>query len=197
MAEEKAGKRVPYLLMVSGFARAGTSLMMQILAASGIMCHKHEDTNTRSKELTLEGGYVPHPGGIYENMPQSWVTLNYGDATKIFLPDWDDAGLHIKGGNDQAWKMIYMTRDYQELRASCKKMYRYNWAYFCPKTEWEFHLKIKFQVGEEWRITPVHYNDLMENPRRELQKLVDRKWPIDIDAGCRLIDPLKWHRHRA
>jgi len=199
VAEHDAGKRVPYMLLVSGFARSGTSLMMQILDASGVTCHKHEAMNTGSKDmrLTRDQDYNPHPGGIYENMPQNWVTLQYGDATKIFIPDWDKSLFQIKAATPEAWKMIFMTRDYEELKMSCKKMYRYKWAYFCPKTEWEFHAKIKFQVGEEWRITPVHYNELMEHPRRELQKLVDRKWPIDVDAGCSIIDPLKWYRHRA
>ena len=66
IAEDKAGKRVPYLLMVSGFARSGTSLMMQILAASGVTCSKHENVNTRSKELALADGYLHHEADLIE-----------------------------------------------------------------------------------------------------------------------------------
>ena len=44
-------------------------------------------------------------------------------------------------------------------------------------------------------VTCLWYPDVVTDPRREFQKLVDDGWPIDLDKAVAVVDPA-WYRHR-
>ncbi len=170
--------------IVSGMERSGTSLMMQILLQGGMDVafddKRKPDENNPKGYFELEGGKI-----INRLMEGSFPVEKYdGKVIKVtayglkFLPPGE-------------YKIIYMTRDMDEVLESMAKMTG------DPSVKEErdvferlnaFSMKLMEDRGIPHMV--VSYNDLMRDPLPEIERLNGFLGGIlDVSAAAKAIEP--------
>jgi hypothetical protein len=179
----------PFLTIVSGLPRSGTSLMMKMLEAGGVDVLVD---NVREAD-------VDNPRGYYEFEPvkslkadASWVAPALGKAVKmVYL-------LLMDLPSDQEYRVLFMRRNLEEVLASQKAMLDRMGK---PSPLDDARMAALFRDGlakfEAWakdrpnfRLLDVSYNALVTDPAPFLPE-VDRflGGGLDVDAMARVVDP--------
>ena len=174
------------LYIVSNIHRSGSSMLMRCLEAGGLnpVFDPLSDTT-----LNLNKGYIPNPNGFYQFNGQ--VTTAFYDLYKgrlIKCPI--DKMLKLPPGN---YKVIITYRDPQEIRMSM--------AQWTPFQSWGEHEAITYLYDEfittfiselekrgDMDVTIINYNNILEDPKKEFDKLVAKNWPIDISKMIEKVD---------
>ncbi|MFC2043250.1 sulfotransferase [Chloroflexota bacterium] len=162
-----------FITIVSGLPRSGTSMMMNILAAGGM-------------NILTDNARIPdedNPRGYYElekvkalkDGENEWLSEAQGKAVKII-----SALLHHLPSQYQ-YKIIFMRRDLDEILASQNQMlvrrdeptdkiddYTLGGLFQKHLTQVEKWLSEQPNIG----VTYVNYNDILQNPERDIQKVV-------------------------
>src|SRR4051812_38256410 len=116
MAENPGNLFVPFVTVVSGLPRSGTSMMMQMLAAGGMPALTD---GARGPDADNPRGYLEfEPAKRTAAADGRWVGDAVGKAVKLvhlLLPD-------LPGGYE--YRVVFMGRDVREVLASQAEMLR-------------------------------------------------------------------------
>ncbi|KKM24815.1 hypothetical protein LCGC14_1601310 [marine sediment metagenome] len=147
------------MILVSGFQRTGTTMMMEILEKAG---HKP----IRDADLDHTGA---NPNGSYEVSkcvvyPPDWrIDKKDGDCIKVMAPHI----MKIKG----SYPIIFMLRDVDEAIESFAKLTD------DPKIPARWAYNSLLAIVKSWlgtqNVVFIDYNKVIENPREELSKIKD------------------------
>lgn len=149
------------MIVVSGFPRSGTSVMMLILERLGLQITGERDPNQRP-DLNPTGLWeIPGVvnGGLQEPIP--------GDVVKLTNRGLFASNPSLING------IIYCIREPREIVVSHRSLINYG------KDEWiingyivEGIRMIESLSPEEWtRICVVDYGDLMRNPKKQVKRI--------------------------
>jgi hypothetical protein len=186
----------PFLTIVSGLPRSGTSLMMKMLEAGGLPVLVD---NVREAD-------VDNPRGYYEFEPvkalksdASWVEPAQGKAVKmVYL-----LLLDLPAGHE--YRVLFMRRNLDEILASQKAMLdRLGKASPLDDTKMAALFRDGLARFDAWvegrpnfKVLDVSYNAMVTDPA-PLALEVDRflGGGLDLDAMTRVVDP-SLYRNRA
>jgi hypothetical protein len=186
----------PFLTIVSGLPRSGTSLMMKMLEAGGVPVLVD---NVREAD-------VDNPRGYYEFEPvkglksdASWVGPARGKAVKmVYL-----LLLDLPAGHE--YRVLFMRRNLDEILASQKAMLdRLGKASPLDDSKMAALFRDGLARFDAWvegrpnfKVLDVSYNAMVSDPA-PLAREVDRflGGGLDLDAMTRVVDP-SLYRNRA
>lgn len=179
----------PYVTVVSGAPRSGTSMMMRMLERGGL------------PPLT-DGLRAPdrdNPHGYYEFEPvkqtradPSWVPRAVGRAVKmvhVLLRD-------LPSGHE--YRVLLMRRRLDEVVASQRRMLERlgREAWKVPDERMAQMYAAQLDDAEAWlaaragfRCLRVDYNALVETPRQQLERVAAFLDGLDVDAMATVVDP--------
>jgi len=194
----KLNKNVNYI--VSGLERSGTSLMMQILKASGVPVAYD---NTRKKDKNNPNGYFElESGKIIDKLKDGTFPLDKYKGKFIKITSW---GLQFlpKG----KYEVIYMMRNVDEIIDSTEKMSKKKMSKKEKDEMRECLVKFEKQVlrlleekhSSDFGYVVVFYNTLLKpsSAKDELGVLASRFGCHDIvERGIKAIDK-KLYRNRS
>lgn len=179
----------PYLTIVSGLPRSGTSLMMKMLEAGGLPVLVD---NLREAD-------VDNPKGYYEFEPvktlkadASWVAESAGKAVKMVYLLLHDLPA------DREYRVLFMRRNLDEVLASQKTMLdRLGKASPLDDAKMAALFRDGLARFEAWvaarpnfRLLDVSYNTMVADPRplaAEVDRFLDGG--LDLEAMARVVDP--------
>jgi len=188
-------KERDYITIVSGTARSGTSLGMQMLVAGGMEC-------LLSDHLMPDGD---NPNGYFEYLPvvemeekgTDWVKDCVGKCVKVFA---SSVPLLPK---EYKYRILFFTRDADEVVASEKRMFirggvdpteinaQNNTDNLKNALQYIFHWG---QQTEDAVMMRVDYNELVADPLNQLTVISGYLSGLDIDAMTAVIEP-RLHRN--
>lgn len=166
------------MIIVTGMARSGTSLMMQILKASGISVYTD---NKRKPDGNNPKGYFEIEA-IGEKLKENPNFLNDKKGSVKVL----SAFLEHLFKSDTKHAYIFMERNLDEIFASMGKMS--GGVNAKTKDAIKEHIRIiKNKLANE-KVVYINYNRLINNPNSELAKLKDFVPELDVDRSEDVID---------
>jgi hypothetical protein len=187
----------PFVTVVSGLPRSGTSLMMQMLAAGGM-------------PLLTDGQRQPdsdNPRGYYEFEPakrlhrdSSWVSMALGKAVKIVyvhLP-------YLPARHD--YRILFMDRALEQVIASQRAMVRRSGPLANPLSDerLEAMYRDKLRKLDSWLssqsnilVTRVRYRDLIDAPEQSAAAVATfLGCQLNVSAMAGVVDPTLCHQGR-
>ena len=181
---------LPFITIVSGLPRSGTSMMMQAIEAGGIPALTD---NIRKKD-------EDNPKGYYEFEPvkktrddPSWVPGARGKVVKmvyILLYDLPE---------EYEYRVIFMRRNIDEVLASQKTMLERSGKQGAKISDEKLAALFKTQLEkfDHWietrknfSILPVDYKDILTSPKSQCERI--NKFlggVLDIDASTAVVNP--------
>ena len=186
------------IVVVSGLPRSGTSMAMKMLEAGGM------DTisdGVRTADVDNPKGYFEDERvkDLHKEVDKSWLQDSRGKVVKIisFLL------AHLPETNN--YRVVFMRRDLHEVLASQTKMLERRGEESDTSDEkmleiWKDHLwrtNWLFKKASHLETLEIHYTGVLEDPRREAQKIRDfLRLPLDVDKMAGVVDPALY-RNRA
>jgi len=183
-----------YITIVTGLPRSGTSMLMQMLEAGGM------DTLI-DDHLVAD---IDNPGGYYEYEPigniewkNEWVSEAMGKAMKLLA-----AGIrHLPP--DFKYKLVYITRDVDEMRISLKKLLIRKGVEpdFVSVDEIETRREQGLRSVQRWaeesgnELLIVDYNDTLREPVTTVQQMSVFLDGLNADAMVEAVNP-EYYRNR-
>ena len=191
-----AATQEPFVTVVSGLPRSGTSMMMMMVEAGGVPILT-DQVRTADQE---------NPRGYYEFEPvkktrtdASWVARSVGKAVKVVhllvhdLP----AAYH--------YRVVLMRRDLDEVLASQKAMLGRQGRTGADLSPEKLAEIFRSQMDEliDWlagqanfKVLEVTYGDVVDRPRQEAERVNELLGGgLDVDAMAAAVDPAL-HRQR-
>lgn len=159
------------ITIVSGLPRSGTSMMMKILEAGGM---EVLTDNIRKADEDNPRGYYEFELVKKVKEDASWLENANGKAVKMV------SKLLCDLPANKHYKVIFMRRRMEEILASQRKMLERKGIYKDEIDDTEMaslfytHLKQTekwLQNQENFEVLYISYNDVLENPEVNLQKL--------------------------
>lgn len=157
------------IIIVSGLPRSGTSLMMQMLDHGGI---EAVTDNIRTADTDNPRGYYEFERVKKIKQDVAWLPDTRGKVVKMV------SQLLYDLPRTEKYRVIFMLRDFDEMLASQEKMLQRLGKPSAPresiKQAFEAHLaKIRDWLPQQSfiRVLYVSYNDLMERPAGEVQRV--------------------------
>jgi len=173
--------------VVSGYMRTGTSMMMQALEAAGLEAAFNPIRNRLNTDFG-DDKYKPNPGGFYELQRNEYKQYGFPRMYegKLIKCLWGGLAKFVVGN----YKVVFMMRDPEEIRQSFE-------AFFggqAPPTLANYEEIMKDSIDllnnrKDTRLIILQYRDVIENPKKEFQKLKDDGWKIDIDKAILTVKP--------
>jgi hypothetical protein len=164
LARRKYGEPI---VIVSGLPRSGTSMMMKMLDAAGIPIMTDA---VRTADIDNPKGYFEYERvkDLEKETDRSWVREARGKALKVIswlLKDLPD---------DNAYHIIFMRRDIDEVLASQNKMLEHRAEQDTTDDEtmaeaYRNHLAAVRIMGRKkanWRLTEIRYDEAVRDPAR-------------------------------
>jgi len=155
------------IIVVSGLPRSGTSLMMQMLDKGGVEClidskRKADDSNPK--------GYYEYEPVMSIQKDNSWLVKAQNKSVKIVAP------LLNQIDGQYRYKIIFMTRDLDEILKSQQKMIGKNTDVLPIKLYNSFKKLLKFI--DSWKnrepgveIIFLDYSEVLENPKSSVETI--------------------------
>ena len=188
----------PFITVVSGLPRSGTSMMMKMIEAGGIPPLTDE----------LRTADVDNPKGYYEfervkamdKGDTAWVPEARGKVVKVisallkYLP------------SSEKYRVVFIRRQIDEILASQRKMLIHRGE--DPDKQDDAQMKVLFEKHvrqvEEWlRSQPnvqtlyVHYSDMVGNPQPQIERVnTFLGGQLNTQAMAEVVDP-QLYRNRA
>ena len=184
---EVVGKEV---MVVTGFPRSGTSMMMQILEEAGVPIFTDK---VRSADESNPKGYYEHELVKQLGRNKAWLHKAAGKAVKVVAPLLPQLPQTFK------YRLIYMERDLDEILQSQHRMLVRDGKAKQDVIPLMMKEAIKNQMDqvEQWLqgkdyidICRISYKNLLDDPEEELRKLMgflDLK--VDLEPIKKVIDP--------
>ncbi len=187
----------PFIIIVSGLPRSGTSMMMQALESGGLPIMT--DHIREKDEDNPKGYYEFEPVKRTKDDP-SWVPTARGKVVKIIyrllydLPD------------DHEYRIVFMQRDLSEVLASQKKMLTRSGKKGASVGDEKLAQLFRSQIADfdKWvaaknnfSILKIDHKDMISAPQVQCEKINDFLGGIlDIQAAAAAVDP-SLYRNRA
>jgi hypothetical protein len=181
--------------IVSGHPRSGTSMMMHALISGGLKGAYSSEKVPRSNSNAV---YAPNPNGFFElvnnEQQEPWHPKRFaGKVLKSIygmLPQ-------LSPGN---YKVVYMLRNPEEIRASNAKMDRRARALDRALSDDDYFSKMSHYISiaekrPDMDILQVWYHDVLANPVEQFERIRDFGIPIDPDKSASIVNP-KLYRNR-
>jgi hypothetical protein len=180
----------PYLTIVSGLPRSGTSMMMQVLCAGGLeplIDHqrKADDDNPR--------GYYEFEAVKKTRQDPSWVKESAGKVVKMVYRLLYD----LPEGFE--YRVVFLRRDLKEVLASQNKMLLRlgRNAAAVPEDQMEELFRRQLAEFDRWiagrrnfTILDVEYKNMISDPRpycEQINGFLDGR--LEVEAMIRAVDP--------
>jgi len=186
-----------YITIVSGLPRSGTSMMMRMLQAAGLEVltdnvRKPDDDNPR--------GYFELEKAKKVKEDASWLGAASGKAFKMV------SQLLYDLPPDREYRVIFMQRRMQEILASQKKMLENSGKDTGATEEGKMSLLFKkhLAITDSWlkkqhniRTLYVNYNDVIENPLQEAQR-IDEFLDLHLDVAkmVEVVEPTLYRQRK-
>ena len=180
----------PFVTIVSGLPRSGTSLMMQMLSAGGIPPLTDE---IRAADEDNPRGYLEFERVKQIKQDKSWLDEAAGRAVKmvhLLLYDLPQ---------DRPYRVVFMRRNLDEVLASQRKMLTRQGKAGAQLPEEQLRKVFKDQVRKvtSWLTTQpnvksieVTYHELIADPRGHAARLNEfLGGGLDVDAMVGAVDP--------
>ncbi len=184
------GLSCPFVIVVSGLPRSGTSMMMQMLAAGGLPVLT--DQVRASDEDNLKGYFEFEPVKAVKR-DASWVGDAVGKAVKVvymLLKDLPAA---------HEYRVLFMRRDLVEVVGSQQAMLarRGEPGAPVPRQEMAAIFERQLEKTDQWlaaqpnfRRLDVDYLGVVTNPQNEARRVSDfLGLPLDVAAMTAAVDP--------
>jgi hypothetical protein len=188
---------LPFVTIVSGLPRSGTSMMMQMIEAGGIpVLTDHQ--RTRDED---------NPKGYYEFEPvkktkddPSWVPTAHGKVVKVIYSLLYDLPL------EHEYRVIFMERNIYEVIASQTRMLQRSGKKGANLSDDRLAELYTAQLGKfnHWirnnrcfTVLPVNYSAIVESPQLLAEKInIFLGGGLDTDAMVRAVDPSLYRNKR-
>src|SRR5579884_4086277 len=182
------------IVIVSGLPRSGTSLMMQMLDRGGVpVVTDHVSTAD-----------TDNPKGYYEfeqvkalKRDASWLPGLRGKAVKMV------SQLLYDLPPGETYRILFMERDLDEVLASQEKMLTRLGRTPAPRERIRPAFVQHLERLHEWlsrqpnmSLLRVRYNDLMERPRQEAERVRDFLGGADVEAMAATVDPALYRNRK-
>jgi hypothetical protein len=183
----------PWITVVSGLPRSGTSLMMQALAAGGL---PPLTDDRRAPDASNPRGYLEFEAVKRLKVDRSWLPQARGRAIKIIhllLPEL------IEAAGENEFRIVLMRRPMEEILASQRAMLARQGragaalpdaqlgALFADQME---RVERLLAGRPEFRICTVHYPALVANPETETARVnLFLGGKLDEAAMARAVEP--------
>jgi len=183
-------KQQPFITIVSGLPRSGTSMMMQVIEAGGVPALT-DNLRTRDED---------NPQGYYEFEPvkktkedPSWVPGARGKVVKmVYRLLYDLPG-------DQEYRVIFMRRNIDEVLTSQKKMLhrsgKQGAAISDEKLQELFMAELeKFDrwiaAQKNFSIISINYSEMIQSPGSQCEKInAFMGGVLDCGRAAATVDP--------
>jgi len=180
----------PFVTIVSGLPRSGTSMMMQAIEAGGILALTD---NIREADVDNPKGYYEYEPVKKTKEDSSWVKGARGKVVKMVYSLLYD----LPSGHE--YRVVFMQRDLEEVLASQAKMLgrlgktgggmgddRMKAIFTRQLKEFE-----RWVAGQEhFRVLVVNYRDMIDNPVREAKRVNEFLGSdLDTEAMAGVVDP--------
>ena len=200
MSLEKEERPIPFITIVSGLPRSGTSLVMQMLSAGGmpILCD-----NTRPPDIHNPRGYFEYAPVKSLQHDTQWLPQAFGKAVKIIswlLPEVPDT---------YPCRILFVQRDLQAILASQRKMLAIRPEEHVLPGESDNELAIAYEKHLQnvqnrlarrpnCRTLYLSYPAILQAPHAATQQIVSfLSIKLDQEAMSRVVDPALCHNHTA
>lgn len=179
----------PFLTIVSGLPRSGTSMMMRMLEAGGMEVlidniRRADDDNPR--------GYYEFEPVKQTRRDASWIGPAQGKAVKMVYRLLYDLPANFE------YRVLFMRRNLDEVLASQKKMLaRGDSGDDVPDGEMSELFRAELARFDRWivsqgafKIIDVRYNELLANPTPIVAQIAEfLDGGFDQQAMCGVVDP--------
>jgi hypothetical protein len=188
---------LPFITIVSGLPRSGTSVMMQALEAGGVPALT-DDIRTADED---------NPKGYYEYEPvkktkedTSWLKKAPGKVVKMVYRLLYD----LPEGYE--YRVVFMQRNLEEILASQNIMleHRNQKGARVPDEEMAQLFKAELRKFDQWivgrknfSILRVNYKQMVESPQQQCQRVNEFLGGLlDVDAMAAVVDPSLYRNRR-
>lgn len=174
--------------VVSGHMRTGTSMMMKALEAGGLKAVKRQSREKGTRLPHKDKFYDPNPGGLYELERMDYQRYDFPSQFKGKLIKclWGGIPKMCAG----KYKIIFMMRHPEEIRQSYMAFFNIS---NLPSIE-DYYQRMNniisiMDMRKDMDYIILNYRSVIENPKKEFQKLKDARWPINIDKCVKQVNP--------
>jgi hypothetical protein len=157
------------ITIVSGLPRSGTSLMMQMLDGGGVQV---VTDHVRTADTDNPRGYYEYEQVKAIKRDTAWLPATRGKAFKMV----SQLLYHLPSG--ESYRIIFMERDLDEVILSQEKMLLRLGRTPAPREGIQKAYAIHLERLHEWlgrqehcAVLRVSYNDLVERPREEAERV--------------------------
>lgn len=192
----EGGHSTPWITIVSGLPRSGTSMMMRMLEAGGIPALTDE---LRTPDDDNPNGYYEFEDVKSIEDYSKWIDRAPGHSVKMVY----SLLKHLP--TDREYRVLFMRRNVDEILQSQKKMLeRKGITTDIPDATMKALFERELRQFYSWIPTQSHlklvnisYNDLLSNPEGTINQ-INRHFDesLDTEAMVRLVDP-NLYRNRA
>ena len=182
--------KLPFITIVSGLPRSGTSMMMQAIEAGGIPALTD---NIRKKDEDNPKGYYEFELAKKTKDDPSWVPGARGKVVKmVYVLLYDLPG-------EYEYRVIFMRRNINEVLASQKIMLQRSGEKGANISDEKLAELFKAQLEkfdhwiaerENLSILSVDYKDMITSPKEQCERINNfLGGDLDIDASVAAVDP--------
>ncbi len=192
----EGGHSTPWITIVSGLPRSGTSMMMRMLEAGGIPALTDE---LRTPDDDNPNGYYEFEDVKSIEDYSTWIDRAPGHSVKMVY----SLLKHLP--TDREYRVLFMRRNVDEILQSQKKMLeRKGITTDIPDATMKALFERELRQFYSWIPTQSHlklvnisYNDLLSNPEGTIDQ-INRHFDetLDTEAMVQLVDP-NLYRNRA
>ncbi|MCE5185975.1 MAG: sulfotransferase [Planctomycetaceae bacterium] len=180
----------PYMIIVSGLPRSGTSMMMKALHAGGI---EPIIDNIRTADEDNPRGYYEFEPVKKLKQDVSWLPGAAGKAVKMVYR------LLYDLPSDYEYRILFMQRDMAEVLASQKKMLERSGKVNASVSDDQMAALFTAELDKcaKWlasrpncKVLYVNYRDMINNPSAECEKISRfLDGGLDVEQMAAAIDP--------
>ncbi|MBN1456870.1 MAG: hypothetical protein JW912_03355 [Sedimentisphaerales bacterium] len=181
---------LPFITIVSGVPRSGTSMMMQVLEAGGI---KPLTDNIRTADEDNPKGYYEFEKVKKTKDDSSWLNDAEGLVVKMIYRLIYDLPL------DRQYRVVFMRRDLDETLASQKKMLERGGNKGASLSDEQIANAFKKQLAQfdEWiagkdcfSVLDVNYKEVINDPQTQCSRINEfLGGSLDIEKMAAVVDP--------
>jgi len=194
--------------IVSGRMRSGTSMMMQSCIKGGMRAEYKENIRARRKSPTSE---CPHPDKASKFEPYTPMDEDYHPNPSGFfeagLPNYKEDDVEslvvkvlagrltkIPVVESLTYNIVFMVRPNDEVIMSAQRSF--GMRNFEDKILQMDEARAIIDARDDFNAIYINYHDVVSDPIKEITKLKDAGWPIDIDKAATVPTP-ELYRNKA
>ncbi len=178
--------------MVTGYMRTGTTMMVESLEEAGLEPMVTPARDVRVHKRFKGDTYHPNKQGLYEMQnKQVLYAITHPEKINGKLIKCLMGGIPHMAAWKVGWKVIFMNRNYEEVRQSCRA---FELVSPPSKEWWDFYRQLykdqmDMRLDIDW--VEINYRDVLEDPLPIFDNLVELGWPINPLRAVSVPDPVR------